>query len=121
MPGQIVHIEFPTADNDRAQAFWGGLFGWQFGGPMMEDYDYRMAQVNDTLGAALMPSDERGHANYYFDTGDIDATSARVRELGGEAEAKSPVPGHGWFAACKDSEGNEFHLWQADTAAAPPA
>jgi predicted enzyme related to lactoylglutathione lyase len=44
-----------------------------------------------------------------------------VRELGGEAEAKSPVPGHGWFAACKDSEGNEFHLWQADSAAAPSA
>jgi len=40
-----------------------------------------------------------------------------VRELGGDAESKSPVPGHGWFAACHDSEGNAFHLWQADSAA----
>ena len=41
-----------------------------------------------------------------------------MRELGGSAEAKSPVPTHGWFAACSDSEGNAFHLWQADPA--PP-
>ena len=68
MPGQIVHIEFPTADNDRAQAFWGGLFGWQFGGPMMEDYDYRMAQVNVTelifrqsRGGAVSESKDRRH------------------------------------------------------------
>jgi predicted enzyme related to lactoylglutathione lyase len=40
-----------------------------------------------------------------------------VRELGGEADDKAPVPGHGWFAACKDSEGNVFHLWQQDESA----
>ncbi len=49
---------------------------------------------------------------------DIDAAGAKVRELGGEAGDKSPVPTHGWFAACKDSEGNAFHLWQSDASAA---
>jgi predicted enzyme related to lactoylglutathione lyase len=29
-----------------------------------------------------------------------------------------PVPGHGWFAACRDTEGNAFSLWQGDEAAA---
>ena len=118
MAGEVVHIEFPTADSDRAQAFWSGLFGWQFGGPMMEGYDYRMAQTSDRSGAALMPSDERGHPNYYFDTPDIEASIARVRELGGEADAKTAVPTHGWFSACKDSEGNAFRLWQGDASAA---
>ncbi len=42
----------------------------------------------------------------YFDTDDIDAQIARVRELGGEAEDKQPVPGMGWTAQCKDPEGN---------------
>jgi predicted enzyme related to lactoylglutathione lyase len=28
-----------------------------------------------------------------------------------------PVPGHGWFARCRDSEGNAFHLWQSDSSA----
>jgi predicted enzyme related to lactoylglutathione lyase len=28
-----------------------------------------------------------------------------------------PVPGYGWFAACKDTEGNAFSLWQSDESA----
>jgi predicted enzyme related to lactoylglutathione lyase len=117
MAGEIVHIEFPAADAERAQQFWGGLFGWQFAG-MSEEFDYRMAQTGDMSGAAIMPSEERGHPNFYFNTDDIEASAAKVRELGGEAGEKTPVPGHGWFAVCKDSEGNAFHLWQGDDSAA---
>jgi predicted enzyme related to lactoylglutathione lyase len=119
MAGEIVHIEFPAEDADRASAFWKGLFGWDFGGSSMEGMDYRMTQIGEGVGAAVFPSPERsGHPNYYFDTPDIEASSAKVRELGGEAGEKSPVPTHGWFAVCKDSEGNEFYLWQGDSNAA---
>ena len=76
-----------------------------------------MAQVNENAGVALMAG-ETGHPTFYFDTDDIDASIATVRELGGKAEDKSPVPTHGWFAACSDSEGNVFSLWQSDPAAA---
>ena len=31
MAGTIVHFELPSADADRASAFWGGLFGWNIG------------------------------------------------------------------------------------------
>ncbi len=119
MAGEVVHVEFPAADVDRAQRFWTGLFGWNFQDSGMPRIDYRMAQTSETAGAAIMPSESRGHPNYYLDTDDIDASSAKVRELGGETEDKTPVPGHGWFAACKDSEGNAFHLWQADSSVAP--
>ena len=118
MAGEIVHVEYGAGDVDRAQQFWSGLFGWQFGDSGMPDMDYRMAQTGPQSGAALYGSEERGHPKYYYATDDIDATSARVRELGGTAEAKTPVPTHGWFAACKDSEGNAFHLWQSDPSAA---
>jgi predicted enzyme related to lactoylglutathione lyase len=118
MAGEIVHIEFPSTDVDRAQGFWTGLFGWQFGGSAMEGMDYRMAQTGPSSGAALMESAETGHPNYYYDTADIDASIAKVRDLGGEAADKMPVPTHGWFAACKDTEGNEFYLWQGDPSAA---
>jgi predicted enzyme related to lactoylglutathione lyase len=77
-----------------------------------------LAQTGPASGAALYASDERGHPKYYFATDDIDASSAKARELGGDAGEKVAVPTHGWFAACTDSEGNEFHLWQADPAAA---
>lgn len=119
MAGEVVHIEFPSADADRAQRFWGGLFGWDFQGSGMPEMDYRMAQASGDAGAAIYPSENRtGHPNYYFATDDIGSSIAKVRELGGQAEEKAPVPGHGWFSACSDSEGNAFHLWQNDPAAA---
>jgi predicted enzyme related to lactoylglutathione lyase len=118
LAGEIVHIEFPCEDVDRGQRFWGGLFGWDFGESAMPEMEYRMAQTGPSSGAAVFPSDERGHPSYYYAVDDIEAASAKVKELGGKAGAKTPVPTHGWFAACKDSEGNTFHLWQNDPSAA---
>ena len=117
MAGEIVHIEFLSEDADRAQRFWSGLFGWEFGDSGMPGMDYRMARTGPQSGAAIYRSDLRGHPKYYYAADDIDASCARVRELGGAAGAKTPVTGHGWFAACTDSEGNEFQLWQSDTTA----
>jgi predicted enzyme related to lactoylglutathione lyase len=119
MAGKIVHFELPVADADRASGFWKGLFGWQIGDSVMEEFDYRMFQASEDQGGAIMPSDKAGTAPIvYFDTDDIEASIAKARELGGTAEDKQPVPTHGWFASCKDTEGNSFSLWQADENAA---
>src|SRR2546429_9369021 len=109
MPGKIVHFELPAADTDRASGFWSGLFAWNIGSSVMEEFDYRMFQASDDQGGAVFPSDKAGTSPIvYFDTDDIDASVAKVRELGGEAEDKQPVPTHGWFSSCKDTEGNSF-------------
>ena len=116
MAGEIVHYEIFASDVDRAQSFWSGLFGWEFGASVMPDGDYRMARTGEQSGAAL-GAGEPGHPNVYFSVDDIDAAIARVGELGGSAEEKQPVPTMGWFTACKDSEGNAFSLWQSDSSA----
>jgi predicted enzyme related to lactoylglutathione lyase len=114
--GKIVHFEVPAADADRASGFWSGVFGWGIGGSVMPDFDYRLFQVADDQGGAIMPSDKAGSGLIvYFDRDDIDASIAKVRELGGAADDKQPVPSQGWFSACKDTEGNPFSLWQADS------
>ena len=92
MAGQIVHVEFLAEDVDRAQRFWSGLFGWNFGDSGMPGMDYRMAQTGEQSGAAIYASDSRGHPKYYFDTDDIDASSAKVRELGGTADGEGARP-----------------------------
>jgi uncharacterized protein len=118
MAGEIVHYEIAAADADRAQAFWSGLFGWSFQGSGMPEMDYRMAQITESAGAAIYPGpDKVGHPIVYHNVDDIDASIAKVKELGGSAGDKMPVPTHGWFAACKDTEGNSFSLWQADSSA----
>ena len=121
MAGRVVHVEIGASDSDRAQGFYSGVFGWEIGPPMSPEMDYRMFQTGENEGGAITAMAEPGNFTVYLDTDDIDSALARVAEHGGTAGEKTPVPGHGWFAACKDSEGNEFHLWQADSAAAPPA
>ena len=120
MAGKLVHFEIKAGDIERGVGFWSGVFGWQFGDSVMPDFDYRMTQtIPDVQGGAIYPSDDAGGAlTIYFDTEDIDATIGKVRELGGEAEDKLPVQGYGWFAGCKDTEGNAFSLWQSDESAA---
>ena len=114
----VTHVEWPAGDADRLQAFLEGLFGWQFDSPM-EGMDYRMARTADNEGAAVYPGDQRGLMVYY-DVDDIDAHVAKVRDSGGEAEDKMPVPSMGWFSQCKDPEGNAFGLWQTDASAPVP-
>lgn len=123
MEGRVLYMEFPAGDVERARQFWSGVLGWQFGSGLTDEFDYRMAQVGPGTGVALTPADEPGHPNVYLETTDLDAALARARQLGGEAGEIREVPAritaeipsaslHGRFAACKDSEGNTFHLWQ---------
>jgi predicted enzyme related to lactoylglutathione lyase len=117
---KMVHFEIPVDDTEKSRAFWGGLFGWQFEaypGPS----EYHMARVDDSSGAAItnMEPGKRG-PRVYFDVDDINASAAKVKELGGESDDPAPVPSMGWFATCKDDQGNEFGLWQIDPNAPTP-
>ena len=118
MPGRLVHFELPAQDAERAKTFWSSLFGWSFDDAQMEGIEYHMTHAGGDPGGAVYPSEsgERGPI-VYFDTDDIDAAVARVRELGAEAEDKLPIPGVGWFARCRDTEGNAFSLFQGDESA----
>lgn len=117
MAGRVVHVEIGAADADRAQSFYSGVFGWEIGPPMSPEMDYRMFQTGENEGGAIAGGAETGNFTVYLDTEDIDASLAKVSEHGGTAGEKTPVPGFGWFAACTDTEGNAFSLWQGDDSA----
>jgi len=114
MAGKIVHFELPAADAARAKGFWSTVFGWDFGDSAMPGMEYYMVRTGEDQGGAVMPSDGPYAMTVYFDTDEIDATIAGVREGGGSAEDKQPIPHVGWFARCKDTEGNAFSLFQSD-------
>jgi uncharacterized protein len=120
--GKIVHIEIPAEDTQRAMKFWGGLAGWSFknyaegqeGAP-----EYNMFEGEP--GGGLFPATEGEKGiRVYFETDDIDAEIERIRDAGGSTEEKMPVPSMGWFASAKDTEGNEFSVWQSDESAPTP-
>ena len=103
--GRINWFEVPASDAGRARNFYSGLFGWQFQ-PFEEGADY---QVTD--GGAVYTADKSGIL-VYFSTADIDASVAKVRDLGGEAGDPTEIPNVGRYAACSDTEGNAFGLFQ---------
>ncbi len=118
MAGQMVHVEIPAGDTAKAREFWGSLFGWEFQAYEGSPTEYHMTRLSDTTGGAIFEADgDKRGARVYFDVDDINAGSARVRELGGEAGDAMPVPTMGWFALCKDTEGNDFGIWQTDPSA----
>jgi predicted enzyme related to lactoylglutathione lyase len=119
MGKKVVHVEFPSQDVERGQKFWEGLGGWSIQDSGMPGIDYRMFQEGDQ-GGAIHPKMDQDGPIVYYGSDDIDADLAKVRELGGDADEKQPIPTIGWFARCKDSEGNPFNLFQSDESVPPP-
>jgi uncharacterized protein len=117
---KIVHFEIPADDTTRAREFYSELFGveWQtYEGPV----EYHMFGNEDQTGGGLMPRQPGQHGLVvYFNTDDIDTAREKVEKLGGSVEEKQPVPGMGWFAHAKDTEGNSFSFWQSDENAPAP-
>jgi predicted enzyme related to lactoylglutathione lyase len=120
---KVIHFEIPADDTGRAREFWSSMFGVEFQtyeGPV----EYHMFQNEDKQSGGGLMQRQEGHDGLvvYFGTDDIDATLEKVRELGGSVEEeKQPVPGMGWFAPVRDTEGNRFSLWQNDENAPTPA
>lgn len=123
-----IHFEIHADDLDRAQAFYERLFGWTFqawGGG-----EYRVIRTGSGgpgIDGGMMkrhgPQPAEGAPVTCWlctvDVVDVDAAVAEAQAAGGSlALAKMPVPGVGWLAYAKDTEGNIFGLMQEDRAAA---
>ena len=119
MGKRVVHLEFPAQDLERGKKFWEGVGGWEIKDSGMPGMQYLMWQEGDQGGGVYSMEGQSG-TTLYLGSDDIDADLAKVKELGGDAEDKQPIPKIGWFARCKDSEGNAFSLFQGDENAPMP-
>lgn len=113
MPGNIVHFEMNAKDAARAKRFYGALFGWKYKDSAMPGIEYYMID-GATPAGAINPLQQDPGPVVYFDTEDIDDSIRKVRDLGGKSDDKQAIPSQGWFAACVDTEGNKFSLFQND-------
>jgi len=115
-PGDIVHFEINTRDAKRTKSFYSKLFGWKYKDSDIPGIEYYLIDgVNP--GGAINPlaQDPKVKApTVYFGVEDIDKTLKTVRDQGGTADEKMPIPGQGWFAGCTDPDGNSFSLFQSD-------
>ena|SRR5450631_3254547 len=123
-----IHFEIHAAEPERAMRFYAALFGWQFtawgatgywlvktGEPSEPGIDGGLLQRR---GAP--PSEGQPINAFPCTVGvkSVEETLARALALGGlVAVPRLALPGVGWLAYAKDTEGNIFGLHQVDAAA----
>jgi uncharacterized protein len=119
----IVHFDVPADDIERAQAFYGSLFGWTFekyGGPM-EYYQISTAALDGSQGVngGMGPRGEPGQQMMnYVGVPSVAEYLEKVTALGGKVVMpRTPIPGIGSLAICEDTEGNRFGLVDDENAA----
>ena len=114
--GQMTHIEIPADDLPRARKFYSELLGWEIGDmPEFPDYPlFTFGAIERAGGALGLRGKTVGNQlRVYFDVDSIDAVLPNVAKLGGKVvEAKTEIPGMGWFAVIDDTEGNQVALYQ---------
>jgi predicted enzyme related to lactoylglutathione lyase len=117
--GEINHIEFPADDPERAMRFYSAVAGWEFS-PMDGMPDYWVFRTAEGYGGGV---GKRGVSvgpvvRDYITVDSIDDALAAAERTGGAiTEAKSEIPGLGWFAVVTDPEGSEVGLYEAIAAA----
>ncbi|MDQ0922501.1 putative enzyme related to lactoylglutathione lyase [Pseudarthrobacter sp. W1I19] len=125
----VVHFEIPADDKERANGFYQSAFGWNLSPMQGMDYTIAITTPSDeqtgmpsapgAINGALFPrTDNLRTPIITIDVEDMDAALAQVESAGGSvAQAKDAVPGMGYYAYFKDTEGNIMGLWQTDSSA----
>ena len=118
-----THFEIPAENPERAMAFYQTVFGWTFqkweGGPMPYWMIITGPDSEPGINGGPMP---RQHPQQpcvnTVSVANVDETVAKALANGAEiALPKMPVPGVGWLAYCKDTEGHIFGVIQMDEGA----
>jgi uncharacterized protein len=124
---RVVHFEIHAEDPERAVRFYQSLFSWEFNkwaGPM----DYWLIKtgpdsqpgINGGMIRRQGAIDGQAVIAYVCTIGvtAIDEILLAIPAKGGTiALPKMPIPGIGWLAYAKDTEGNIFGIMQPDSAA----
>lgn len=129
MAGGVVHFELPADDEKRARDFYSSVFGWGF--QVMPEMEYSLAlttpmdeqgrpAVSGSINGGLFRRGDLTAPVVTVDVDDIDDALAQIAARGGSVHrGKTEVPGSGWNAYFKDTEGNIVGLWQNAAQAAP--
>lgn len=118
MVSRVIHFEIPIDDPDRAGRFYSDAFGLTVSkwGPV--DYWALTTGAPPGPGAegALTPRSEAPEGVLvYISVDSIDEALNRVDAAGGERHTeKAPIPGFGWMAKFRDTEGNLVGLFEED-------
>ena len=125
----VAHFAIHADDLQRAQNFYGKVFGWQYegfgGGPMTDFCKITSADSEDLAPIGAMqsrkfnvaPAEVIGY-ECSIAVNDVDITATKVEAAGGKIlMPKTAIPGVGWLIKFLDTEGNLACAVKFDTSA----
>jgi uncharacterized protein len=121
---RVIHFEIQADDVERAKTFYKKALGWNIMQVMKKEeggMDYWGVETGEGPGinGGLYQRPQTGEDKFYLydctvQVENIDKAVQAVKANGGIiTREKSEIPGVGWFAGAKDTEGNRFGLMQA--------
>jgi predicted enzyme related to lactoylglutathione lyase len=123
---RVCHFEIHADNPERAIAFYRQVFGWEF--KRWEGGEYWLIHTGPSTEPGIdgglirrrYPIDGQGVIAYVCTVAvpTLDDALGKMTAAGGTlAVPRMPIPGVGWLAYAKDTEGNVFGIMQADPAA----
>jgi len=110
----IVHFEIFCDEEERASKFYAELFGWKVERIPGAKY-WNITTQEGAAGGLTHRFNPHQKIINYFGVPSVSKACSRVEELGGRVLVpRMAVAGAGYYALCKDSEGNIFGLWEED-------
>jgi predicted enzyme related to lactoylglutathione lyase len=115
--GAPCWIDLTSSDLERAQDFYGSLFGWEFESQGPAVGGYVTAAKNGHQVAGLVANVREWPFpdgwSVYFHTADIDATVSAATAVGASLRlGPMQLPARGVMSAATDPSGAAFRLWQ---------
>lgn len=111
----ICHVEFSANDLASAGKFYSDLFGWQV--QQIPEMHYATFGTGQEPGGGFSQVGEgatAGQTTVYVATDDIDATLAKVEQLGGKIlMPQMEIPNTGWMGLFQDPTGNTVGLFKS--------
>lgn len=117
-PGALCWNDLGTDDPDAAGRFYGELFGWTMDDPREDDpTQHRSLRNAGTQNGSVYRQGEEEQGvppNWlpYFATADLDASIAKVGELGGQVVVLTLEVPAGRIAVATDPQGAPFGLFE---------
>jgi len=116
---RVIHFEINADNPEKATKFFEKVFGWKISkwkGPV----DYWSASTGEKdepgIDGAIMKRMDKGTTFLFVNVPSVDEFLKKIVKAGGKiVTEKTAIPGVGYSAYVKDTEGNIFGLFQEDS------
>ncbi len=116
---RVIHFELNADDPQRAIEFYEKVFGWNTN-KWEGEFDYWLVNTGEEdepgINGGIMKRQDGQSTVNTIGVDSIDNYTEKTEEAGGEVlMGKTAVPGVGYSAYIKDTEGNVIGLMEEDT------